>query len=51
METTDIKKIENIIHDRKDAHKFFSERSKAYGAFLNFVKNAFADGEVDRKTK
>lgn len=51
MEASDIEKIEKIILDRKAAHRFLSERSKAYGAFANFVKIAFSDGELDRKTK
>ena len=51
MEASDIEKIEKIVRDRKDAHKFLLERSKAYSAFSNFVKVAFSDGEVDRKTK
>ena len=51
METTDIEMIEKIIRDRKNAHKFFSEQSKAYGAFVKLANVAFADGELDRKVK
>jgi len=51
MDSRDEEKIEKIISDRKDAHRFLLDRSKAYGAFSNFVKIAFSDGEVDRKTK
>lgn len=51
MEASDIEKIEKIIRDRKYAHDFYSERSKAYGAFVNLAKYAFAEGELDKKTK
>ncbi len=51
METSDIEKIEKIISDRKHAHNFFSKRSKAYGAFTELAKQAFAEGELDKKTK
>jgi len=51
MDSRDEEKIEKIISDRKNAHRFLLDRSKAYGAFANFVKIAFSDGEVDRKTK
>jgi hypothetical protein len=42
MEATDIEKIEQIIRDRKHAHKYFTEHSQAYGAFVNLAKFAFA---------
>ena len=42
MENTDIEKIEQIIRDRKHAHKYFTEHSQAYGAFVNLAKVAFA---------
>ena len=51
MESSDIEKIEKMVSDRKNAHKFFSERSKAYGAFVKLANVAFADGELDRKVK
>ena len=51
MEATDIEKIEQIIRDRKHAHKYFTEHSQAYGAFVNLAKFAFAEGELDKKTK
>ena len=51
MEQTDIDKIEKIIRDRKYAHKYFAQRSRTYNAFGQMAQAAFADGEVDRKTK
>lgn len=51
MDFSDIEKIEKIIGDRKDAHVFFSERSKAYNAFVKFANAVFTDGELDKKTK
>ena len=51
MEQADIDKIEKIIRDRKHAHKFFSQRSKAYAAFVHLQNAAFAEGELDKKTK
>ena len=48
MESSD---IEKIIGDRKDAHKFFTKRPKAYNAFVKFANVAFTDGELDKKTK
>ena len=32
--------IEKIIGDRKDAHKFFTKRPKAYNAFVKFANVA-----------
>lgn len=51
MESSDIEKIEKIIHDRKDAYQFFSKRSKAFKAFMKFAEEAFSEGELDKKTK
>lgn len=51
MDAIDKEKIEKIIRDRKYAHDFYSERSKAYTAFVDLAKFAFADGDLDKKTK
>ena len=44
MDSADVKKIEKMHHDRMDVHQFLSERSKAYGAFVQLAKEAFSDG-------
>ncbi len=51
METSDFEKIEKIRRDRKEAHDFLADRSKAYGAFVHLAREAFAEGTLDRKTK
>jgi AhpD family alkylhydroperoxidase len=43
--------LEGIVRSRKKAHQFFSERSAAYRAFLKLQQEAFADGDLDRRTK
>jgi AhpD family alkylhydroperoxidase len=51
MESLDIDKIEQIRRDRKNAHDFLSEKSKAYGAFTQLAKEAFSEGMLNKKTK
>ncbi len=51
MESSDIEKIEKIFRDMKDGHKFLSGRSKTYDAFVQFLKEAFTGGTLDKKTR
>lgn len=51
MDSSDVERIEKIISDRKMANQYFTRNSKTYVAFANMAKEAFSDGELDRKTK
>ena len=51
MKESDINKIEKIIHDRKEAHQFYTQQSKTYIAFTNMAKEAFSEGSLDKRTK
>jgi AhpD family alkylhydroperoxidase len=51
MKNEDKNKIEKIIHDRKESHKYYSSNSAVYQAFLQMEEKAFADGEVSKGYK
>lgn len=44
-------KIAQIQKDRKEAHKFFSEKSPVYRIFVEMEQKTFADGHLARKHK
>ena len=44
-------KIAQIQKDRKEAHKFFSEKSKVYRTFVEMEQQTFADGHLPKKYK
>ena len=51
MKDQDIEKIESIIQDRKDAHRFYAENSPVYRSFLQMEENAFASGSLPKGQK
>lgn len=44
-------KIEKIIVDRKRAHKFYSEKSEVYNAFIKMENVTFTEGNLEKKYK
>jgi len=51
MKNFDKEKIEQIILTRKQAHSFFSKRSKAYQSFVDLEHNTFKDGRLSKLQK
>ena len=51
MKDSDIYKIEAIIKDRKEAHKFYNGASAVYRAFTKMEEAAFNDGELSKGQK
>ncbi len=47
----DLEKIQQIQKDRKEAHKFFTEKSKVYRVFVEMEEKTFADGHLSKKHK
>ena len=45
------RKIEEIRHDRQEAHKFFYEKSDVYRTFVELEKKTFKDGALKKKHK
>jgi len=50
MDNADREKIEKIISDRKAAHAFYEDNSQTYVTFARMANDAFAAGELGRKT-
>ena len=51
MENNDKKKIEQIIATRKQAHKYFSDKSEVYKSFVRMEQNTYKDGALSKKIK
>ena len=51
METHQKVKIEQIIRQRKSAHRFYSEKSGVYRSFVDMERKAFSNGELSKKNK
>ncbi len=51
QENTDLIKIRQIQKDRKEAHTFFSEKSKVYRIFVEMEQKTFEDGNLSKKYK
>ena len=51
MEDKDIKKIEEMIKDRKVAHNYLTKNSEVYKIFTKLENKAFSDGELQKKYK
>jgi hypothetical protein len=51
MDSGDIKKIEEIISDRKMANSFFLKNSKVYESFVDLEKRHFPMGSWKKGTK
>ncbi len=49
--TLDTAKIEQIQRDRKEAHKFFTDKSKVYRIFTELEEKTFQDGSLSKKHK
>ena len=47
----DTAKIEQIQRDRKEAHKFFTDKSKVYRIFSELEEKTFQDGSLSKKHK
>ena len=51
MNIEDKNKIEQIIADRKKAHRFYNDHSPVYRAFVNMEEATFTDGQLEKKYK
>ena len=52
MEQADVEKIEKIINDRKNTHKYLVEnKSRTYETFLRMEKAAYSPGALETKHK
>jgi AhpD family alkylhydroperoxidase len=51
MDDADREKIEKIVRDRNEAHRFYSVHSKVYRAFVEMETKTFTGGELDKKVK
>ncbi len=51
MENSDRSKIEQIIKNRKQAHSYYSKKSKVYRSFIDMEQNTYKDGELIKKQK
>ena len=51
MKNLDKPKIEDIVATRKQAHSYFSKKSKVYRSFVEMEQNTYTDGELSKKQK
>jgi AhpD family alkylhydroperoxidase len=51
MENLDRDRIEKIIRTRKQAHTFYSERSKVYRSFVEMEQNTYCNGALKKMQK
>jgi len=51
MKDADIKKIEAIIQERKEAHNYYNDKSPVYRAFVQMEKTTFVEGELSKGHK
>ncbi len=51
MTEKDKKKIEEIIRDRKESHKYYLKHSRVYKSFLEMEKAAYASDKLQRRIK
>ena len=52
MDQLDVDKIEKIINDRKDTHRYFVEnKSRTYDGFLKMEKAAYSTGALKKRHK
>jgi len=51
MENLDKEKIERIIKTRKQAHSFYSRKSKVYQSFVRMEQNTYKDGNLSKLQK
>jgi AhpD family alkylhydroperoxidase len=51
MENLDKEKIERIIKKRKQAHSFYSRKSKVYQSFVEMEQTTYKDGSLSKLQK
>jgi len=51
MVDKDKEKIEDIIKERKNAHKFFLKNSDVYRSFVDLEQKTYSDGHLKKKYK
>jgi len=51
MKNLDKEKIERIILTRKQAHSYFSKKSKVYKSFVDMEHNTFTNGRLSKLQK
>ncbi len=51
MENLDKNRIEQLIKTRKQAHTFFSKKSKVYQSFIDMEQKTYRDGALSKKQK
>jgi len=51
MKNLDKEKIEQIIITRKQAHAFYSDKSKVYRSFVEMEQNTYKDGSLGKLQK
>jgi len=51
MENLDRVKIEQIVRTRKQAHSYYSKKSKVYQSFIDMEQNTYNDGELTKMQK
>lgn len=51
MENLDKNKIEQIVKTRKQAHGYYSNKSKVYKSFVDMEQKTYIDGELTKKQK
>jgi AhpD family alkylhydroperoxidase len=51
MKNLDRKRIDEIIHTRKQAHTYFSKKSKVYQSFTVMEQITYKDGALTKKQK
>jgi AhpD family alkylhydroperoxidase len=51
MKNTDTDKIEKIVLTRKQAHSYFSKKSKVYKVFTEMEQSTYKDGALSKKQK
>ena len=51
MNKQDKNKIEKIINDRKEAHRYYSENSSVYKSFVEMEQKTYKDGHLKKMHK
>lgn len=51
MENSDKEKIEQIIKTRKEAHSYYSRKSKVYQSFVDMEQNTYKDSKLSKLQK
>jgi len=51
MDAKDLEKINKIIADRREAHRYLTDHSPVYRAFVEMEQKTFSDGELQRRYK